>query len=146
MKHVHFLCATVLAACSSGTLTVSPNPVEFGEIDFNQDKPDSGYNVQEIFLQNEGETALELTIYNVDDTRVLLTGQFLTTNPLTLMSIEPGQYHTLNLGIMGYNVEAGERDTLVEGSIMIDAPNLKEAEALSWSFTPIRVFDDGSDD
>lgn len=132
----------LFVGCSRGELTISPNPVEFGEIDFNQDKPDSGYNVQEIFLQNSGDEDLELVIFGVDDTRILLSGQFSTENPRTLMSIGPGQYHTLNLGVIGYNVEAGERDTLVEGAISVDAPNLKEAQLLRWSFTPVRLFEE----
>lgn len=130
-----------VAACSTAELTISPNLVEFGEIDFNQDKPEAGYNVQEVFLQNTGEDDLELVIFGVDDTRVQLSGQFSTDNPITLMAIGPGQYHTLTLGVIGYDVEAGERDTLVEGRISVDATNLKEPQVLTWSFTPIRVFD-----
>jgi len=128
--------------CSAGELTLSPNPVEFGDIDFNQELPDAGYNVQEVFLQNSGQEDLELVVFGVDDTRILLSGQFSSENPLSLMSIGPGQYHTLNLGVVGYDVEAGERDTLVEGSISVDAPNLKDPQILRWSFTPVRVFDE----
>ena len=76
-----------VAACSTAELTISPNLVEFGEIDFNQDKPEAGYNVQEVFLQNTGEDDLELVIFGVDDTRVQLSGQFSTDNPITLMAI-----------------------------------------------------------
>jgi len=134
------------AGCSTGSVSISPNPLEFGEIDFNLEQPEAGYNVQEVFLLNDGEEDLDLTITNVDDTRVLLSGQFLSEKPLKLMTIAPGQHHTLNLGVYGYDVEGGERDTLVEGTIFVNAPNLKESGRLNWSFTPVRVFDDGSDD
>ena len=98
--------------------------------------------MQEVFLQNTGDDDLELVIFGIDNTRVLLSGQFSSENPITLMPIGPGQYHTLNLGVIGYDVEAGERDTLVEGSISVDAINLKAPETLAWSFTPVRIFDD----
>ena len=138
-----FLCCL---ACSTGSVSLSPNPLEFGEIDFNQALPDAGYNAQEIFLRNDGEEDLDLVITGVDDTRVLLSGQFVTQKPLTLMTIGPEQFHTLTLGVVGYDVEGGERDTLVEGSFIVDAPNLKEPARFNWSFTPVRVFDNEDDD
>ncbi len=136
----------LLSACASGVLSVDPNPLEFGEVDFNQDLPSEGYNAQPIYLQNDGDKELELTITGVDDKRVLLTGQFESESPFTLRAIGPGEYHNLTLGVIGYDVEGGERDTLVEGSFTIDAPTLKDPKKLTWSFTPIRVFDNGEDD
>ena len=140
------LSSLLCLACSTGSVSLSPNPLEFGEIDFNQDLPEAGYNAKEVFLRNDGEEDLDLVITGVDDSRLLLSGQFLTQKPLTLMTIGPEQFHTLTLGIIGYDVEGGERDTLVEGYFIVDAPNLKEPARLNWSFTPVRVFDDGEDD
>ena len=139
-------CLIFTLACTTGSVSLSPNPLEFGEIDFNQNLPEAGYNVQEVFLRNDGDEDLDLVISGVDETRVLLSGQFLTQKPLTLMTIAPEQFHTLTLGIIGYDVEGGERDTLVEGYIIVDATNLKEPARLNWSFTPVRVFDDQEED
>jgi hypothetical protein len=132
--------------CTPGSVSVSPDPLEFGEIDFNQDKPDAGYNVQEVFFLNNGESDLNLTLTQIDDSRLLLSGQFISERPLTMMSLSPGQHHTITLGVIGYDVEAGERDSLVEGTIFVNDSTLKQSGQINWSYTPVRVFDDGPDD
>jgi hypothetical protein len=143
MKLFPFL--AILAACSSSELSVSPNPMAFGEVDFNQPIPAEGYAIQEVFLNNVGENDLTITISQFDDERLRLTGSFVTQSPLTLATIGPGQFHTINVSVWNYDVEGGERDTLVSGNIQFTAAELKDPVLQNWSFTPVRIFDEDTD-
>lgn len=66
------------------------------------------------------------------------------SNPVELPPLNAEQMLTVNIGVCGYDVEAGERDTLVRGSIDFDAGPLKEPRSVAFQFTP--VVDQGSAD
>ena len=145
MKTIILPLCLAFSACASGSLSINPNPRGFGEVDFNESLPPEGYAAQEVYLQNDGNQPLTITLYNVDEKRVLVSGQFEGGSGYALPTLEPGQYHTLTIGVIGYDVESGERDTLVQQAITVDAPSLKEPSALIYSYTPIRVFDNEDD-
>ncbi len=134
-----FVYATILCACADpGALVISPNPLNFDEVDFNLPMPDEGYHLTEVFLQNETKEELVITIDNLDTDHLLLGAALVGETPPTLSPLAPGSYQNITLSVWNYDIEAGERDTLVNGSISFTADGMKDPAMLEWSFTPVR--------
>lgn len=127
-----------LAACGpKGELTVTPTDIAWGEIDFQQELPATGYAPQNIALVNQGDDDLVVTVRAFDDERLLLGALLDAEDPPTLTPIPPLQTVVITVGVKAYL--EGERDTLVEGSFEFASDDLKEPVPVTWSFTPIRV-------
>jgi len=134
------LALMTLMGCSRGDLIATPSSIDFGEIDFQQDKPTSGYNPLEVTLSNEGSKALDIQVNGIDSERMLLGAQLEIDDPPILRTVESGQQTISPLSIWGYN--DGERNTEVTGSFSMNADGLKDSLKLDWSYTPVRNFVD----
>lgn len=130
-----------LVACGPrGDVTLTPDRIDFGEVDFQQIRPDGGYAQTEIAVRNTGVVDLDLEIRGVDEEHVILSAVFVSETPLTLTPLSPDGRVTLQLGVWDYL--PGERDTLVEGEFVVDSSDLPEPVYVPWSFTPVRVIEE----
>ena len=134
------LCVFLAACGPQGDLTLTPERVDFGDVDFQQIRPDGGYSQTEIAVRNSGTVDLDLEIRGVDAEHVVLSAVFVSENPLTLTPLSPDGRVTLQLGVWDYL--PGERDTLVEGEFVIDSDDLADPVYVPWSFTPVRVIEE----
>lgn len=143
MKH-HASLLPFLAACgtSGGDLRVEPAFLDFGEVDFQDALPEGGYGRREVALTNEGSAPVQVTIPGFDGERLCVTGLDPAEAPLALPAIEPGSRYLLYVGVCGYL--PGERDTRVDGSIMLVNDGVDPVVTVDYAFTPTR--DIGSDD
>jgi len=138
-----FLAPIGLFGCGDGgELVVTPNPLAFGEVDFNLPMPDEGYHITEIFLQNDTKNELNITIQQLDDDHLLLGAPLISESPPSLGPLAPGSFQTVTLAIWNYSIEGGERDSLVTGTLSLHANELKNPATLDWSFTPVRIWDE----
>lgn len=125
--------------CGSGEIAVRPMSVDFGQVDFNEPRPDTGYDPRSIEIENVGGGSLDVVIRDVDEDRVLVGGQFATAEPRTLQPLDAGSAAVITLGVWGYDL--GELDTEVTGSIRLTADGLGEDTIVEWSYTPVRADD-----
>lgn len=124
----------LLAACGSAELSTSPESLTFGEIDFNEDRPDGGYAPLELRLSNIGSRDLDLTLPSVEDRRLIIGARF-EESP-RLPTLEPGQDTVLTIGIAEY--EPGELTTTVEGTFLIRGEQLRDDVRVPYSYQPTR--------
>ena len=134
------LLTSSLIGCGSGEIVVTPATVSFGEIDFNEPRPDTGYNPTSVEIENVGGGTLDVVVRDVDEERILLGGQFVTTEPPTLQPLDNGSSIVITLGVWGYDL--GELDTVVSGTVRITADGLREDTIVGWSYTPVRSGDE----
>jgi len=124
----------LLAACGSNSLTVLPNAISWGEVDFQEDLPSDGYLAKELILRNDGKKPLEgVRIEGLDETRLILTAFYVDG---VLPAIDPEASNVIKVGVGGY--ELGERDTEVSGSFRVTGDGLNDPVVVTWSFTPVR--------
>jgi hypothetical protein len=128
----------VLAGCGSDPLIVTPTFVDFGEVDFQQARPDTGYNQQTINLQNSGKRDLDLQVAGIDETRVFVGAFWLSEDEHTLPTIQGGSYTDLTLSVWDYDHEAGELTTTITGSIQVEGKALSDPIEIDWSYVPVR--------
>ena len=128
----------VLVGCGpSGELTASTNKLTWERVNFAgfpSDLPDEGYEAQALTLTNTGKARLDLVINDFDFDHLCIQGY--DANPVELPPLNTEQLLTVVIGVCGYDVEGGERDTLVRGSIDFDAGPLKEPKSIAFQFTP----------
>ena len=124
----------ILAACSAPELHARPDDLDFGEVDFAQEMPSEGYELQDVTLQNKSDSTLSLYITNFDFEHLCLQG--FSEIPADLGSINPGSSYALYVSVCDYIEENGERDDLIEGEITIEY-NDKYTLQIPWSFTPV---------
>lgn len=133
-----------LVGCKGDPLVVTPTFVDFGEVDFQQPRPDTGYNEQQITLQNDGKSTLELRVTGIDEERVFVGAFWLSDADHTLTPIEAGSFSTLTLSVWDY--EAGELTTTITGSIQIEGSKLRDPVVIDWSYVPVRNIEQDTDD
>ena len=135
----------LLSACSGGEITLEPPRLAWGEVDFQEDLPEEGFLPQEVQLRNTGSRPLDIRLGEVDEVHLKVGAFFATENPPTLPTLDPGSTHVVTVAVWGYDMEGGERDTEVTGTLRFLADGLSEPAALEWSFTPVRdiVIDTG---
>ncbi|TVQ91319.1 MAG: hypothetical protein EA397_09665 [Deltaproteobacteria bacterium] len=129
-----WLLTLLLVGCGSGELAVSPAALDFGEVDFHQERPDEGYDALEVVLRNDGSRPLDLSIRSFDSERLQLGARF--EEEPSLPRLEPGSQQVITVGVWAYR--PGEWDQLVEGSFRIHGDQLRDPVAVPWSFTPVR--------
>lgn len=131
----------LLLACSSGSLSISPNPIEWGEIDFHNADPmdcdpeDGGCDPTVVTLLNDGDRDVGISIPGGVDSDHLCVDGFEPDTDMDLGTLGAGSSYNLVIAVCGY--EPGERDSEVTGAISI-ALDSGDTESLEWSFTPIR--------
>ena len=135
-------------ACGpKGELSASPSKLTWTQIDFAgwpDDLPEGGYDAQFITLSNTGSSRLDLVIEDFDFVHLCIEGY--TESPVTLPPLNAGQAITVPVGVCGYDVVAGERDTLVRGEIAFDDDSLESPAIVSFQFTPFVDLSGGGDD
>lgn len=134
MRPAWLLLGIGLTGCGA-ELTVLPESIEWGEIDFNVPTPDPGHDAREVTLTNIGSGTLEVVITELDDDRLTVGGQFVETDPPRLV-LEPEQWSILTLGVSGYT--PGETGTTVRGEVVFAAGRLRDDIVVPWSYVPVR--------
>lgn len=126
--------------CASGALEITPNPLSFGEIDFQAGPPpecdpdDGGCAPEDVILRNAGDADLTITSSGYDGDYLCISGHPADTE-LDLGVLPPGATLLLKTSVCGYN--PGDRDSEVTGTIRFSTDGDSDPE-LTWTFTPIR--------
>ena len=118
--------------CGGAELAASPTSLQWGEVDFQLDRPAEGYDARAIAIRNDGKRALVPEVTAFDDFHLVLGA------PLLGESLDGGQQMIITVGVGDYDIAGGERDTEVAGTFRIDADGLDEAVVVDWAFVPVR--------
>ncbi len=124
----------ILAACTAPELIFLPQELEFGDIDFSEEMPDGGYAPMDLKITNESTKDTDIYITDFDFSRLCFQG--FSELPIDLGSLNPDSSYSAVVSVCNYIEENGERDDLLEGSIIIEY-NDKYTHSLPWSFTPV---------
>ena len=132
------LCVLLLPACRGprGSLQVEPLSIDFGEVDFQQEMPDGGYDPRVITLSNRGEQDLDVWLPGYDQERLCLEGFTAAEGVIELPTLSPGSPYLLTLSVCGYL--SGERDLEVEGALRFLNDGEEPAVDLEYRFIPVR--------
>ena len=135
------LVGVLLSSACGGDLTISvtPSEVHFGEVDFRDwptDMEPSGYDATSIEVTNDGERSVILTLTQADFDRLCLLGISEEMVPHTYPALEPGRSLLVQVGVCAYMAEDGDRDTLIEGEIVLQSDKPSGEVSIPWSFTP----------
>ena len=132
------LAALLVVGCgNSGSLEADPAEIAWGEIDFQAEMPEGGYDARTISLESAGESAVEATIVAFDFDHLCLEG--FDDVPATIPALDPGDVYVLNVGVCGYDPAMGERDSVVSGEIGIEHTGGDSPLVIPWSFTPVEA-------
>ena len=132
--------AFLLFACGpTGELSVFPSRLDFGEVNFQDEKPEEGYGALTVALKNVGETDLELSVSNVDFEHLCMQG--FDTAPIDLGRLTPNQTYTIKVGVCDYSRESGERDNLISDVIRVEHTGQNSPFEIQWSFTPVEIIE-----
>jgi len=137
------LVTLMLMGCGStdGQLVADPDTIPWGEIDFQEDKPEGGYNAQTITLTNTGtEDTVNATVVAFDFDHLCLDG--FSSIPIEIPELNPGSSYVLTVGVCDYNRETGERDDVITGEIGIEHDGTNSPTVISWQFVPIEDLGD----
>ena len=110
--------------------------LEWASIDFHQELPDSGYDPLPITITNVSNNDIVITIRNLDEERLKLTGFLDLSSPPTLPPMSPSSSASISLGVISY--VPGELESTIEGAFTIDPGDGLESIDIPWSYTPIR--------
>jgi hypothetical protein len=126
-----------LLACSKTEIGVTPQFLDWGEVDFQQEMGTSGYEPQTMIITNTGEKDVDIQLVGFPSDRLLLgVAQLASDDPPTLPTLPPTASHQFTIGVQSY--ELGEQTTLVEGSFDVTAEGVKEPITVNWQYVPIR--------
>ena len=132
------LLGLVLAACGGDSaLSVSPERIDWGEIDFQSAAPEGGFSPRSIAVTNGGKGPATLQLDSFDFERLCLPG--FTSVPAEIGEVAAGEDFTLEVGVCGYDSAAGERDQLISGQLRISDTDSGDEVVVEWSFTPVRA-------
>jgi hypothetical protein len=106
--------------------------LDWGEVDFQVEMPEEGYDPQVVTVTNSGTGGLDLTVV-YDEDHLCIQG--FESSPLTLPGLDEGSSYVLSVAVCGY--QTGERDTEVTGQVRFRADGLYDEE-VDWSFVPVR--------
>jgi len=126
-----------LFACSKTEIGVTPTLLDWGEVDFHPEVPETGHEPLQISIVNTSEEDADVVISGFPDERFQLNVALLSVeDPPTLPTLAPLATHVITVGVRAY--EEGERDTLVEGSFTLGADGMKEPVTVAWKYVPVR--------
>lgn len=126
----------LLTACGSRELFVLPTVLDFGEVNFGEERPPEGYAAVDLAVSNTGARPLTVRIDGLTTDHLLLTAPiFASTDPPTLPELDEGETATLRVGV--WNYELGELTTEVSGTFTLRADGI-DPQPIPWSFTPVR--------
>ena len=137
-----FLVLTALVACGGGSkpaVEVTPSQIAWGDIDFQMERPDEGYQPVQLTITNITERDIDVVIQDFDDLHLALNApQLVSDDPPTLSTLSAGQ--AASIGVAVWDYEPGERDSEVSGSLRFAVDGAATTQ-IPWSFTPIRIID-----
>ena len=136
---VALACGAMTAACKAGdpdSLTASPTDIEWGEVDFQQEMPTTGYDEQTINLTNESDEDVTVEIIELDLDHLCSPG--IPSTPFEVGTLRPGQTLGVFVSVCDYRREDGERDSEQTGTVVFSSSAGGEA-AVGWSFTPVEI-------
>jgi hypothetical protein len=132
-----FLLLTGLVACGdkgADTLVADPTDIAWGDIDFQADMPDVGYQETEVVLRNDAEEQVLVDIVDFDFDHLCSPG--LPSAPFEVGTLSPGQSLSFFVSVCDYSREDGERDAEVGGTLTFET-DLGGRADVTWSFTPV---------
>ncbi len=127
-----------LAACSDPQIefSISPNPVAFGEVDFDVEMPDEGYAPITTAMTNNGTEDVTLSLLDFDDDYVCVQGYFHDLLPGTMGTVAPSSTYVLNIAVCGYL--PGERETQVSTEVTVGTDGEPASFTIPVTFTPMQ--------
>ena len=128
--------STGCKATEPDSLRASPADIAWGEIDFQQEMPASGYDEQIIDLTNDAEEDVTVEILELDLDHLCSPG--IPSTPFEVGSLTPGQMLGVFVSVCDYRREDGERDSEQTGTIVFGSSAGGRAE-VTWSFTPVEI-------
>ncbi len=135
----------LLAACDQeqGELSVYPQSVDFGTVNFMEEMPGEGYAQQSIDVMNVGLADLNVWLPSYDQVHMCLEGFEASEGTIELPTISPESRYILKLAVCGYDQYGGELESEIRGDIQLLNDGVDPLVELPYSFTPVR--DQGSD-
>jgi len=121
-------------ACSSPEVIAFPSSIEFGEVNFREERPSEGYAAQDLQLKNTGEVETTLSLVAGDDLRLCFDG--IESIPADLAPLPSESTFILRVGVCAYIVENAERDSELSGSLEFELDG-NPGPSVPWSFTPV---------
>lgn len=125
------------AGCKAGdpgSLSATPADISWGEVDFQQDMPATGYDERSIDLTNDAEEDVTVEVLDLDLGHLCSPG--IPSTPFEVGTLTPGQTLGFFVGVCDYSREGGERDSEQSGTIVFGSSAGGRAE-VTWSFTPV---------
>ena len=121
-------------ACTTETfLSVSPDNLDFGEVNFREEMPEGGYHPLELTIQNTSTKDVDLYLQDADLTHLCVEG--FTNIPTNVSKLSPNDRFVFLVSVCDYIEENGERDDLLTGAILLDDGT--STYEVPWSFTPV---------
>ena len=145
-----FLCAPIALCCVAGALTgllggcaaadmadftISPDPVEFGEVDFSVETPEEGYAPIAVTMYNNGLSDVTLGLADFNPDYLCVVGYSYDGLPGTMGVVAPASSYVLNRAVCGYL--PGERDTEVSTSVTVSTDSTPSTLSIQVTFTPV---------
>ena len=152
-----FLCAPIALCCVAGALTgllggcaaadmadftISPDPVEFGDVDFSVETPEEGYAPIAVTMYNNGLSDVTLGLADFNPDYLCVVGYSYDGLPGTMGVVAPASSYVLNLAVCGYL--PGERDTEVSTSVTVSTDSTPSTLSIPVTFTPVLPTGDSS--
>lgn len=122
-------------------INFSPARLDFGTVDFAEEVPEGGFAPIALTVRNDGDRDLEWSLTTLDAQRLCIPG--IGEAPATLPTLTADAAQTYEIGVCGYVPEAGDRDTLVTGSVSFDIDG--SSFSVPWGFTPVLGLGDPGD-
>jgi hypothetical protein len=115
--------------------TISPDPVEFGEVDFSVETPEEGYTPIAVTMFNNGVNDVTLGLADFNDDYLCVLGYTHDALPGTMGVVAPASSYVLNLAVCGYL--PGERDTVVSTEVTVSTDSTPSTLSIPVTFTPV---------
>lgn len=127
----------LLVGCAGGdpgSLVATPADIAWGDVDFQEEMPDVGYQETEIVLRNDAEEQVLVDVVAFDFDHLCSPG--LPSAPFEVGTLTPGQQLSFFVAVCDYSREGGERDSELSGTVVFESDIGGRAE-VAWSFTPV---------
>jgi hypothetical protein len=128
----------LLSGCAAGDtadFSISPDPVEFGEVDFSVETPDEGYTPIAVTLYNNGVNDVTLGLADFNEDYLCVVGYSHDALPGTMGVVAPASSYVLNFAVCGYL--PGERDTEVSTAVTVSTDSTPSTLSIPVTFTPV---------
>jgi hypothetical protein len=133
-------CLGLLTACGSPAITVTPDRLAFGEVDFTRDVPSGGFAATTLVMRNAGSGAPEVTLVGFPFDWLCAEG--FSGAPADVGSLGNDEELRFTVGVCAYDAEQG---TGVERSGTVDFDIDGTRTTVPWTFTPTNDLSGGSD-